>query len=114
MERVTVAMSVFGRLELTRACLDSLRATTEPFRLAVVDNGSTDETPRFFERFPYPFPLIVERNPTNQPVIAALNRAWRMATSRSLIHTLSSAQAPRRGSLAAAHSRRRVGRGRTS
>ena len=87
-ERVTVAMSVFGKLELTRACLDSLRATTEPFRLAVVDNGSTDETPRFFERFPYPFPLIVERNPTNQPVIAALNRAWRLAETEfiCLIH----------------------------
>ena len=79
MERVTVVMSVYGRLELTRACLDSLRATTEPFRLVVIDNGSTDETPRFFERLAYPSPLRFERNETNQPVIATLNRAWRMA-----------------------------------
>jgi GT2 family glycosyltransferase len=72
-------MSVFGRLELTRACLESLRTTTEPFRLAVVDNGSTDDTPRFFERFPYPYPLRWARNETNLPVIQALNRAWRLA-----------------------------------
>ena len=79
MERVTVVMSVYGRLELTRACLDSLRATTEPFRLVVIDNGSPDDTPRFFERFAYPYPLRFERNETNQPVIATLNRAWRLA-----------------------------------
>ena len=79
MERVTIVMSVFGRLPLTRACLDSLRATAEPFRLVVIDNGSTDETPRFFERLVYPAPLHFERNETNQPVIATLNRAWRLA-----------------------------------
>lgn len=79
MERVTIVMSVFGRLELTRACLDSLRATREPFRLVVIDNGSTDETPRFFERLRYPSPLRFERNETNQPVIATLNRAWRLS-----------------------------------
>jgi GT2 family glycosyltransferase len=79
MERVTIVMSVFGKLELTRACLDSLRATTEPFRLVVIDNGSTDDTPRLFERFAYPYPLRFERNATNQPVIATLNRAWRLA-----------------------------------
>jgi GT2 family glycosyltransferase len=79
MERVSVVMLVFGRLPLTRACLDSLRKTTEPFRLVVIDNGSTDETPGFFERFAYPYPLRFERNATNQPVIATLNRAWRLA-----------------------------------
>jgi len=84
MERVTLVMSVFGKLALTRACLDSLRATTEPFRLAVIDNGSGDETPRFFERFPYPYPLHFQRNATNQPVIATLNRAWRMAETEYL------------------------------
>ena len=79
MERVTIVMSVFGRLELTRACLESLRATIEPFRLAVIDNGCTDDTREFFEKFPYPYPLRWERHETNQPVIVALNRAWRMA-----------------------------------
>jgi GT2 family glycosyltransferase len=84
MERVTLVMAVFGRLPLTRACLESLRRTTEPFRLVVVDNGSRDETPRFFERFAYPYPLHFERNATNEPVIATLNRAWRLAETEFL------------------------------
>lgn len=79
MERVTLVMSVFNQVELTRACMESLRATTEPFRLIVIDNGSTDATPAFFERFAYPYPLRFARNATNQPVIATLNRAWRLA-----------------------------------
>src|SRR5205807_3959070 len=77
--RVTIAMSVFNQLALTRACLESLRATTEPFRLVVIDNGSTDDTARVFERFEYPYPLRFERNGENRPVIATLNRAWRLA-----------------------------------
>jgi GT2 family glycosyltransferase len=77
--RVSLVMSVFNGLALTRACMESLRATTEPFRLVVIDNGSTDGTAEFFERFAYPFPLRFERNPTNQSVIATLNRAWRAA-----------------------------------
>jgi GT2 family glycosyltransferase len=77
--RVTIAMVVHGGLDVTRACLDSLRATTEPFVLAVVDNGSPDDTPRFFERFPYPFPLRYVRNDANASVLAAYNQAWRLA-----------------------------------
>src|SRR5438552_3705659 len=68
----------------TRACLGSLRATTEPFRLVVMDTGSTDGTPEFFERFPYPYPLTFARSPANDGVIAALNRAWRLADTEVL------------------------------
>jgi GT2 family glycosyltransferase len=82
--RVTIAMSVFNQLALTRACMESLRATTEPFRLVVIDNGSTDDTPRFFEGFEYPYPLCFERNPENRSVIATLNRAWRLAETEYL------------------------------
>ena len=77
--RVTIAMSVFNQLALTRSCLESLRATTEPFRLVVIDNGSTDDTPHFFGHFAYPYPLRFERNLENRSVIATLNRAWRLA-----------------------------------
>lgn len=72
-------MVVHGGLPVTRACLESLRATTEPFVLAVVDNGSPDDTPRFFRDFPYPFPLRYHRNPGNGSVLAAYNQAWRLA-----------------------------------
>lgn len=76
-ERVTVAMCVFNQLALTRACLESLRATRERFRLVVIDNGSTDGTREFFERFAYPFPLRFIPHGSNESVIASLNRAWR-------------------------------------
>lgn len=77
--RVTLVMSVYNQLALTRGCLESLRATTEPFRLVVIDNGSTDDTPHFFERFEYPYPLHFERQAEKRSVIATLNRAWRLA-----------------------------------
>ena len=79
MPRVTVAMVVHGGLAVTRACLESLRASTEPFVLAVVDNGSPDETARFFRDFPYPFALRYARNEDNGSVLAAYNQAWRLA-----------------------------------
>ena len=82
--RVSLVMSVYNGLGLTQACLESLRATTQPFRLVVVDNGSTDGTREFFERFPYPVPLTFARNPVNQSVIATLNRAWRLADTEFL------------------------------
>jgi len=82
--RVSLVMCVFNGLEDTRACLESLRATTEPFRLVVVDNGSTDGTPDFFERFPYAYPLTFARRPANDGVIAALNHAWRLADTEVL------------------------------
>jgi len=55
-------MAVFNGLAHTRACLESLRATTEPFRLVVADNGSSDGTRELLERFPYPYPLTAIRS----------------------------------------------------
>src|SRR2546427_3486936 len=77
-------MCVFNGLEDTRACLESLAGTTEPFRLVVMDNGSTDGTPGFFERFPYEYPLTFAKSPANDGVIASLNRAWRLADTEFL------------------------------
>lgn len=82
--RVTLVMSVFNQLELTRACLESLRTTTEPFRLVVIDNGSTDGTREFFERFEYPFQLVYDHYGVNTSVIASLNRAWRRVETEFL------------------------------
>ena len=45
---ITVVLVVHNQLALTRACLASLRGTSEPFELAVVDNASTDGTDAFF------------------------------------------------------------------
>ncbi len=81
-------MAVFNGLAHTRACLESLRATTEPFHLVVADNGSTDGTGDLLDRFPYPYPLTVTRSESNGNVIAALNRAWRLTDTEfvCLIH----------------------------
>jgi GT2 family glycosyltransferase len=81
-------MAVFNGLAHTRACLESLRATTEPFDLVVTDNGSSDGTQEFFERFPYPYRLTTTRAEANGNVIAALNRAWRLTDTEfvCLIH----------------------------
>jgi GT2 family glycosyltransferase len=82
--RVTLVMSVFNQLPLTRACLASLGASTEPFRLVVIDNGSTDGTREFFERFPYSVPLVYDDYGVNTSVIASLNRAWRWVETEFL------------------------------
>jgi GT2 family glycosyltransferase len=81
-------MAVFNGLAHTRACLESLRATSEPFRLVVADNGSSDGTPELLERFPYPYPLTATRSETNGNVIASLNRALRLIDTEfvCLIH----------------------------
>jgi len=81
-------MAVFNGLAHTRACLESLRATTEPFRLVVADTGSSDGTRELLERFPYPYPLTSTWSETNGNVIAALNRAWRLTDTEfvCLIH----------------------------
>jgi GT2 family glycosyltransferase len=83
-ERVTLVLPLFNQLPLTRRCLDSLRATTEPFRLVVIDNGSTDGTRDLFRAFPYPYPLHFIENDDNRSVIASLNRAWRAVETELL------------------------------
>ena len=72
-------MVVHDGLATTRACLESLRTSEEPFALVVVDNGSTDDTPRWFGDFPYAWPLSYVRNEANGSVLSAYNQAWRLA-----------------------------------
>lgn len=83
-ERVTLVMCLYNQLPLTRACLDSLRGTTEPFRLVVIDNGSTDGTREFFRRVGAPAPFRVVESDSNDSVIASLNRAWRAVETEYL------------------------------
>jgi GT2 family glycosyltransferase len=75
-ERVSLVLPLFNGLELTRKCFESLRDTSEPFRVVVIDNGSTDGTREFLRAFPYPYPLCVIDNDQESSVVASLNRAW--------------------------------------
>src|SRR5207245_6815511 len=79
--RASVVMVVHDGAATTRACLESLRATDEPFALVVVDNGSTDDTPRLFRDLASPWPLRYARNESNASVLAAYNQAWRLAAT---------------------------------
>jgi O-antigen biosynthesis protein len=80
----SVVLVVFNQLALTRACLESLRSTTTPFDLCVVDNGSTDGTGAFFEEFARSSALTYERNDANVGLIRALNQGARLARSDTL------------------------------
>lgn len=46
-KRVSIIMVVQNKLEFTRQCLAALFVNTEGFELVLVDDGSTDATPRF-------------------------------------------------------------------
>ena len=81
---ISVIIPVYNHLELTRACLDSLRGTSAPFELVVVDNASTDGTEGFFRRWALPFPLRYERNAGNLGLIRALNQGAALATGDTL------------------------------
>ena len=71
---VSVIIPVYNQLALTRGCLDSLRGTSEPFELCVVDNASTDGTEAFFRGVRLPVPLRYHRNADNVGLIRALNQ----------------------------------------
>jgi GT2 family glycosyltransferase len=76
---VSVIVPVYNQLALTRACLDSLRGTSEPFELVVVDNASTDGTEAFLRTVPLPFARRYHRNPDNVGLIRALNQGAALA-----------------------------------
>jgi GT2 family glycosyltransferase len=76
---ISVVMPVYNQLALTRACLDSLRGTSEPFELTVVDNASTDGTEAFFRRWSLSLALRYHRNPDNVGLIRALNQGAAVA-----------------------------------
>jgi GT2 family glycosyltransferase len=71
---------VHNQEALTRACLESLRSTTTPFELCVVDNASTDGTEAYLRALPMASPLRYHRNSTNAGLITAMNQGARLAT----------------------------------
>jgi GT2 family glycosyltransferase len=93
----SVVVVVWNQLELTRACLQSLRSSTRPFELCIVDNGSTDGTREWFAEWALPFPLAYHRNERNLGLIAALNQGARLATGDVLcfLHNDTEARDPR-------------------
>lgn len=82
--KLTVATLVFNSLEQTKVCWGSILATIEDkanTELLIVDNGSTDGTAAWLERFIIPhFPdHRIIRNDENKGVIAGINQIWKEA-----------------------------------
>jgi O-antigen biosynthesis protein len=81
---ISVVIVVHNRLDLTHACLESLRRTARPFELCVVDNGSSDETPSYFKRWSGESPLRYQRNAENLGLIRALNQGAALARGEQI------------------------------
>ena len=77
--RTSIVLVVYNQLALTRACLESLRPTTRPFELCVVDNASSDGTEAFFHDGAGAIPLRYHRNGENVGLIRALNQGAGLA-----------------------------------
>ena len=77
--RTSIVLVVYNQLALTRACLESLRPTTRPFDLCVVDNASSDGTEAFFRDGAGAIPLRYHRNAENVGLIRALNQGAGLA-----------------------------------
>jgi GT2 family glycosyltransferase len=81
--RVTVVIALWNRAELTLRALKSVSEQDEvDLDIVLVDNGSTDETPRLLERLDGP---AVLRNPTNLGFTVAANQGARVARGGLLL-----------------------------
>ena len=80
----SVVLVVHDQLALTRACVESLQATSVPFELCVVDNASAADTVDYLDRLARTAPLRYRRNDDNVGLIRALNQGAELATGELL------------------------------
>ena len=80
----SVVLVVHNQPALTRACVESLQATTGPFELCVVDNASGEDTVEYLDRLARTVPLRYRRNDDNVGLIRALNQGAELATGELL------------------------------
>jgi GT2 family glycosyltransferase/glycosyltransferase involved in cell wall biosynthesis len=80
--RVSVVIVTYNRAELTLRCLKSLQAATVPIELVVVDNASTDATPRLLARLDG---ASVLQNAANEGFLRAANAGARRARADALL-----------------------------
>lgn len=76
---VSVVLVVHNQIALTRACLESLRRTTNDFELCIVDNASSDGTEVYVRDLDWPSPIRYRRNNDNVGLIRALNQGAGLA-----------------------------------
>lgn len=81
----SIVIPVFNKAALTRQCLSTIRETLEGAgegEIIVIDNASSDETPRMLEEFPW---ARVIRNETNLGYAGANNQGARIARGEFLV-----------------------------
>ncbi|MGH7384932.1 MAG: glycosyltransferase, partial [Candidatus Rokuibacteriota bacterium] len=80
----SVVLVVHNQVALTRACVESLRSSTAPFELGIVDNASSDGTVDYLDGLARTLPLRYRRNDENVGLIRALNQGAELATGELL------------------------------
>lgn len=83
---ISFIIPLFNRLDLTRPCVESLRATLPaglPHEIILVDDGSTDGTREWLHSLERP-PFVVRRNDGNRGFAYGNNRAAAIARGRFL------------------------------
>ncbi len=82
---VDIIIPVWNELELTRACIESIkRSTKTPFRLIIIDNGSEKETREYLEnvRDDPDLDVILIRNDSNIGYLKAVNQGLKQSDSK--------------------------------
>jgi len=75
---VSIVIPVCNLLGFTRLCVDYIKKNTRlPYELVIVDNGSTDGTPEYFNRLSNELDINYLRNETNLGPIVAINQGIR-------------------------------------
>ncbi len=70
--RVSVVVPTFNRRQILERCVEALAAQTySNYEVIIVDDGSTDDTPRFLEQFAASHPELDFRYSRNEPNLGA-------------------------------------------
>ena len=80
---ISVILPNYNHGRYVRRAVDSILQQEGLREIIIVDDGSTDDSPRILEEIAHASPLIrLLRNPVNQGLVAAQNRALAEATGR--------------------------------